>query len=633
MVTKKIMMITMLFKSNVFCLILPLLPVANSLLRTQNWQFVPLKTDPKYIDNTIVFPTKCGDWKQSNKLDLTCPTSEQAAPENRLITEIGNVYHPSPSNGFVVTGHLCLKQKWISKCEETWYFSSTETNHIEDLAITESECKEAVTAHKAGENLSPFFPPFYCSWASTQINSKIFILVDEHKVLENIYNRSLVDPLFVGGNCQGDVCKTIHPETMWIVENDQVRSDICNEKNWELGTLHSAIDTDDDYNKGQYSIDLHWIRSSLYGIRKLDGSCRRRVCGVPGIRFSNGEWWGIKDPKALILSHNLLSECPVGTKVSFHHDNHDENVLEEQYVTRRMMCAEIVGKIMVGETVSPMDLSLLIPTNPGRGKAYKLYKRAIYKNTHGILDVEYALFQSTCYYHLLHNSSKIYNITENEELTIGYWFDRKEYKMNISQNFSVPDVLKKNHNVSRDGWYFYSFNGYTKYSGKLFSPSSVLEGFVGMLDYTQRGKLAVADIPPQNVIKNTVDLFKNVYTSDYRVNSTSIGEQISIFVKNAKNSVVHYFSQLTNVMWWIGTGLISFLIIMLFRRFGLFGKVTNLMRKKGRKNAEHAPRELKKINTQSHKRSNSASTSQNVYETIKDRQTAHGKESGFFDFV
>ncbi|AJR28480.1 glycoprotein [Landjia virus] len=618
---KIIIFLVMLVKmthGNIQPIIISSLPVVSGILRfSTRSDIVRQSVDDGFMDNTIIFPTQCGQWGPVRPEDLRCPTPQQSSPEDRLVFEMGAVYHPNPSNNYIVNGHLCLKQRWSSICQETWYFSTTESNKIDDLPITDAECQAAIVAFKSGENLSPFFPPFYCSWASTQTNSKDFIIIEQHNVQESIYNMTFLDPLFLNGVCNQPICKTIHPELIWVMENEKNRWDLCNIRNWEAGTLHSAIETKDDSMSGPYSIDKHWIRSSIYGIRRLQGSCLMGVCNKYGIRFASGEWWGLDNKEILKWAYRNFKVCGKGTRVSFHHDNHDERVLEDQYVARSVMCSEIIGRILVNEHVSPMDLSLLIPSNPGKGRAYKIYKRVLNKGHHGGIEIEYRMEKADCTYHILHNTTRSLTI-EGQEITIGEWFNGELMKLNVSTNFSVPQYIKNDTtNQSRDGWFFYSLNGYTKFSDKVYSPDYMLSGPVGVFNYSQKGQLFLDTDPQILRAKDQMDLYKKVYLSEYHTNSTSIGEQITHIISRAKNAITSYFSQFTSVMWWIVTGVLSLIAIILIKRFGVVSKIKKIAFKN---------------NNKSNNKKSSQTKTVHIYETITPK-VAHGKEGNYADFM
>ncbi|AXY65023.1 G protein [Hapavirus hartpark] len=583
--------------------------------------------DPNWFDQTMVYPIGCNSsWQEVNKLNLKCPRSLKIDPKNKLNFDLGTVYHPLPSSRYVVNGYICHKQNWISKCEETWYFSTTETNKIENVPITEEDCREAVTIYEMGEYVNPFFPPFYCSWCSTQVDQKTFVIVEPHIVKEDIYNRTFLDPLFLNGYCDQAPCKTIHPDVLWVPQEAQKRKDLCNKGSWESGKAFGVLEENTYTEYGgtgrTFGLDEQWIRSSIYGIRSLVGSCYRGVCRQFGIRFRTGEWWGLEGRDLVQWIQRIIPKCNYQHYVSFHHDNSDENVAEAQLVARELMCEEFIGRAKGGDPISPIDLNYLLPLNPGIGPAYRAFKRILKKDSHGGTSPEFRLERRDCIYSTLHNVSDNVNIT-NGKLQIGQLFDGTYVYINQSE-FERPDYLNNSDNASRDGWFLLSVNGMIKYGQSVYLPHGVSTGLSGIQDIVERGTLMLLDHPKSIAIANQMELAKNIYTSYFHMNTTSIGAQIENMIVKAKNAVSSYFSQLTNIAWWVGTGILGLIGFILIRRFNVLQLLC------GKKNKS------KKEVIQRNRRLPSVDSDIHVYDTISNtpKTPPHGKGNGvkYFEY-
>nr|AXY65015.1 G protein [Hapavirus flanders] len=588
--------------------------------------FVRQYHDPNWFDQTMVYPIGCNStWQEVNTLNLRCPKSLKIDPKNKLNFDLGTVYHPLPSSRYVVNGYICHKQTWISKCEETWYFSTTETNKIENVPITPEDCREAVTIYEMGEYVNPFFPPFYCSWCSTQIDKKTFVIVEPHIVKEDIYNKTFIDPLFLNGYCDQLPCKTIHPDVLWVPQELQKRKDLCNKGTWETGKVFGVLE-EKLYQNGylkdnRFGIDEQWIRSSIYGLRSLVGSCYRGVCRQFGIRFKTGEWWGLEGKDVTGWIKQIIPRCQENQYVSFHHDNSDENIAEAQLVARELVCEEFLGRAKGGDLISPFDLNYLLPLNPGLGPSYRAFKRILKKDSHGGSSPQFRLEKRDCIYSVVHNVTEKVNITNNK-LAIGQLFDGSYVYINESE-FSRPGYLNNSDNASRDGWFLLSLNGMIKYGNSVYLPHGVSTGLSGIQDIVERGTLMLLDHPKSIAISNQMDLAKNIYTSYFQMNTTSIGSKIENMIIRAKNAVSSYFSQLTNIAWWIGTGILGLLGFIVIKRFHLIQLICGKKHRNGK---------IKKKNN----KLNNDDQEAHVYDIISNtpKTPPHGKGTGvkYFDY-
>ncbi|AJR28516.1 glycoprotein [Mosqueiro virus] len=595
-----------------------LLPMLFS--HVQSWthdvgrDYIHRPHNPDWFDNVISFPTECyTDWTLVRAHEIKCPSLSSINLDDKLSFKLGTVMHPLPNNKYTVDGYICHKQQWISKCEETWYFSTTETNSIENLPIGATECMEAITVYESGEYNNPFFPPFYCSWCSTQIDQKTFIVIEEHTAQENIYNASYIDPMFVGGKCSSNLCKTIHPDVLWVAKREEIRRDACNRKTWETGDVYGLVEEKKfDNDQRDFGIGEQWIRSSIYGVRRLDGSCYSKICGQFGIRFNTGEWWGLDGQGVKIWLRKILKPCQGGLRISFHHDNHDETMAIAHSVAREVTCEEVTGRILNQGFISAFDLAYLNPLNPGRGNVYRVFKRVI-KGRHADEQYEYKMEKKYCMYRTLHNVSDVINQTRGKFL-LGYFFDGSPFYLNQS-DFEGAGKYGNERNTSRDGWFLLTYAGLTKFQQTLYTNEGVSNSQAALRNLHDPGRLALAEETEIPNVRDQMDLANKVYNSWFKMNTTSVGERITTFINNAKSAVSNYFSQLTNVIWWVGTGAIGLIVVILGRRFYRYRKSSK---------PPALPKRLDSVETQS----------THIYEPVRSPQpVARGNQGHpFFSF-
>ncbi|AJR28573.1 glycoprotein [Gray Lodge virus] len=579
-------------------------------LRTSHRAYVRTLYNDSDHDNALTIPTKFLDpkWTPVTALDIICPTEKQLMPEFRISTELGTVRHPHTQVEDNVDGFFCHKQEWTSTCTETWYFSSTEETKISNLEISEGECEEAITLYVAGEKIEPFFPPFICSWASTQSNSKIFVVVTPHSARVDIYENVYRDPSFPGGECRTKVCKTVNKDIMWIMRGDEKRADTCDVKKWEEGPLYFSIETrDSDWSSiSTFSIDESWVRSPLYGIRKLKGSCRTPICGSPGIRFSSGEWWGLKFSEDMLWIQKL-PRC-AGSKVSFHHDNHPGRELEEEAVVQKLKCKEVIGRILAKDNVTPVELASFVPKNPGVGLAYRLFMT---RKDERIGLREYRLEKRRAMYHLVHNITRKLEIGDSK-LKVGHWYD------GVPVYWNTTEILGEN--TTKKDEIFLTFNGLVKFHGDLYLPESSAIGGSKLVEMNRPGVLLLEEQTFDKIsVKNQFELLDHVYKFEFKKNNTNLIQKISSALESAGQFIGTYFSKISDIVWWIGGGIIGLLITGICIKCNCY----KFLYKRKEKNTEPKGQELKPMTAPS-------KVSDNVYATIDPPSVERRKGSSVF---
>nr|UOI88695.1 glycoprotein [Walnut Creek virus] len=602
-----------------FVFLLSLGPCYSIHLTLSSKAFVRTLYNDSDHDNALVIPTKFLEpsWHAVTALDIQCPTEKQLMPEYRISTELGTVKHPHVIINDNVQGFYCHKQTWVSTCTETWYFSSTEETEIINQPITFPECEEAITLYLAGEEEKPFFPPFVCSWASTQRNDKTFIITTPHSVRVDIYTGAFRDPSFIGGKCDSKECLTINKDIVWIPRSADKRDDTCDKQKWETGPLYFSIETkEDDWTKVHYiTIDESWVRSPFYGVRSLKGACRRQICRNPGIRFSNGEWWGIEYDKNMAWI-TKLRQCPK-EKVTFHHDYHLGREMEESSVFHKLKCREVAGKILSKDKVTPYELSFLTPQNPGIGWAYRLFMTRI----HAQLGIRsYRLEKRKAVYHKIHNVSKEIDVS-GETVLLGRWYDNAPVYVNKS------DIIGEN--TTRNE-IFLTFNGLVKFGDKIYFPEgSVMNGKL-IEEINSPGELVLEKQSFEKIsVSNQVELLDHVYKFEFKKNSTNLIDKIVKTLTNAGKFIGSYFSKFSDLIWWVGGGCISLIITIILWKTGVISKFC--FKRGPTNNADPVETELKPMST--HSSRPSSVLSDHVYASIPETTSRrNGSSSVFFHY-
>ncbi|UAX43312.1 glycoprotein [Porton virus] len=522
-------------------------------------------------NGSIVFPTMCtGNWTRISFMDLTCPTKKEFHPDKMFTREVGSVYHPRDKDSYMVDGYICHKQRWSAICEETWYFSTTQSSEITNLKVTEAECRSQMVTLKAGEEDQPFFPPHVCAWSSKISNDKDFVILTPHAVKIDIYNDSLKDPMLSGGVCYTPVCETIHDGIKWIAEDDDIRTDYCDMSHWERASLFIMHDLE---STGSNLLKTTYIRSSLYGIRNLHGSCGIQICGVWGVRFATGEWWAFSRGQLGDWEDHGFKHCEKGTKVSFHHDNHGELELYAAATARQMECARVLGSVKGTMKMTPMDLALFAPVNPGVGWAYKILF-PVRRNQNSGREEErngLHLYRRNCHYHQVFNVTGKYLIDEkqvNFSTKIGNTLDPNDVYITYT-NYSAADIYHDT-GIVNASYVFFSLNGLMKFGNYVYTPDHLITSGLLMDDFIIPHQLEMVEHVDLLLAKSNREARDLIYRSSFNQTGANLVDKTLEGMKSVKNFFVNLFNKGASIIWWAITGITSVIIFIILIRSGAY---------------------------------------------------------------
>ncbi|UAX43325.1 glycoprotein [Bangoran virus] len=527
----------------------------------------------------IVLPTLCNDnWQGVHANSLVCPSRRITGAGGLYNVLLGESWHPHVGSGTEVNGYLCQKTTWISKCEETWYFTTYKTTRIEETDITEEECLAAITALDSGQTIEPFFPPFSCSWNMINENPKDFVTVHSHPVVMDIYDNSLIDPLF-DGKCKSKVCNTKHGNLKWIEGSDKERNDICEAQHWETSYIYG----DADFDEGNNFVSLGpTIDSDLYGPRDLKGACITNICGIDGIRFEHGEWWGFHTISHLLDWTRFLRRCSNNITVGFSHDSWGVSELIEEITYRDHRCIDIVSKLASKERISPFELSYLVQDYPGEGYAYRAFN---VRNSRGVNTKDVYLERKVCKYHVAYLDKLVFNKTNHgdEVYIVGTWGNGYQILLNKSEIGTNSTRGLENGTTWR---ILMSFNGIMRFGDQLVFPQAAFFNHPNVTGLFEKHSFKLVEHPLELLDTGEDDLH-TLYKFYNRSNSTSVVPLVTRWFKGIGSSVSSFFTGTKNLIWWIVTLLISGLATLIALKLGLFSWIKKKILAEPNKKTKH----------------------------------------------
>nr|ASM90788.1 glycoprotein [Ord River virus] len=530
------------------------------------------KWDFRHNDgHRTVLPTHCHrTWKDVLIGNIRCPSRKVIGKEGLYNTYIGDVWHPHTDSGSEIKGFLCQKTRWVSTCTETWYFSTTKETQIDEIPISKDDCLAAITLVDSGEYIEPFFPPHVCSWASTNKNTKDFVTVHNHPVLIDIYKNQLMDPIFISGKCSDKVCKTIHKNVIWIEANDNERSDLCVASAWEFS--HVFADIDIDHNEPGIVNDIgDSIDSELYGPRSLKGACIIEICGITGIRFAHGEWWGLKTVSNKISFTHGLYHCPANSSVGFVHNIWTPSEVVGEITYREQKCLDVMSSLLGHQKINPYELSYLIQDYPGEGPAYRIMKQFTGKNR---TKSTVRLQMKMCRYHVAYikNVSFLPTDESHEIYEIGTWGNGNKIILNSSEVGIDPS-----YNGSDNDWeLLLTFNGLMRFGKELVLPQAVFTDHPNVSNILEDYEINLIG-HPKEIFQEIQDELSQVYKFYERSNSTNIVQLAGNVVKSIGKSIGNFFGGTRNLMWWLVTIVLSTLGTFIAYKLGLFNFIKRMI--------------------------------------------------------
>ncbi|ACX83608.1 virion transmembrane glycoprotein [Hapavirus ngaingan] len=539
------------------------------------------------------FPVKCvGDWKEVDLSSIRCPRFSNLDMMNEGRREIGLAIHPVVSDGVIAQGLLCQKQKWISECSETWYWTTEETSYVENEPVSGDECLLAYSQFKVGKHIEPAFPPFACYWNSVNKVHQSYITLHDHDVKLDPYTDKFIDPILYGGQCEGSLCPTIHDNVYWIEKDDGEDLTICNLHHWEHSKIYALTGESSEVLKDDESYDyrykeliyLSFLESGSYGMRSTKNACKTDICGVKGIRFSTGEWWGIVDREKTYLEV-AFPDCTPNIDITLHHLHSGSSHIYEHNVFKDYHCKDVISRLMSGAKVSPTDISLLVPDQPGIGHAYKIDIVGARNTQNQNSPVPYSLQfkQRVCLYQLIDTTGQSFNVEGNPEggrVKVGVSHSGGDVYINISQ-FEATMTGQREVADSGDeqvliwtaeGTKTYSINGmYLRTKNNtptqlIFPSSAMLEGLYDesllypvSLDILQRPRVLI--VGPQD------DYVKKILENDNTLNRTDIIEGTKKAINSFVDKITGVFKGFTQIIWWGITGVCTIILWKLYRKY------------------------------------------------------------------
>ncbi|AHY85663.1 virion transmembrane glycoprotein G [Almpiwar virus] len=315
------------------------------------------------------WPTeKVDGWHPASHTQLRCPIRTASHP----ITERrGSVSFLVPTFAYSthVDGYSCHKTEWVSKCTETWYWTTDISQIIRTAPVSKEECLEAITKKESGISQTPFFENPVCQWVNTVEKSHFFVIVNKKKVKIDPYNLDAIDSLFPGGRCSQDEdgaynCPTIQAGVKWMTKDP------------------------DDYKirwsmiRADYSYEESTKKFVLWGgglpTTYFNGSCQMTFQKQTGVRFPNGFWampperkWTDTD---FVTMWNNLPACKEGTEVYYPnaHEEFSEHGMEIDDLILSLKCLDIIREFDETGKISFLDLSFFSPDKPSFGHVYRL---------------------------------------------------------------------------------------------------------------------------------------------------------------------------------------------------------------------------------------------------------------------
>ncbi|AJR28606.1 glycoprotein [Mount Elgon bat virus] len=312
------------------------------------------------------------DWKPAHFDKLTCPKPELDWSEEYKPINVISVLRPPNHKIGGVSGYLCHKVEWITRCDYKWYLSKTVSRRIKEETPTEAECRDAVILHKNGRETSGSFPPEECYWNSVNDESDIKVSVTAHDIGYDPYLNVGVDSLLVGGYCNNSICLTTHSSVIWI--RDQV-SKPCEGMRLETMTVYTSL-----YG---YTNDK-WVGTPSMKMSSLNDACRLSFCGVQGTLLTNGLWFHHNVREGPGSQIQITRNCPPNSEVGVVQPDFEIKLMDYKLadLQREMFCLQTLDRIRLQQVVTLNDLQYLRPHRAGAGPVFRIRNNTL-ETTHG----------------------------------------------------------------------------------------------------------------------------------------------------------------------------------------------------------------------------------------------------------
>ncbi|AFR23535.1 virion transmembrane glycoprotein [Adelaide River virus] len=327
----------------------------------------------------VTIPVNCSGEVDIDKMDVMCPNRYNLLSTNHLMEgeEVETFCRPSLRENDLLDGYLCRKQKWEVTCTETWYFVTDVKYQIIEVIPTENECMEERERKLKGEYIPPYYPPTNCVWNAIDTQERTFITLIEHPVIEDPVTMTLMDSKFTKPcnpkHNEVTICDTYNPLIKWISKETSGLNLHCQIKSWECIPVKL-------HHSHRNMMEALYLESPDFGIVDASKICNLTFCGYNGILLDNGEWWSIYRSGFThgfldnhILKNRRIEECKEkkpGYKLAKLDTTYID--LEFEIELEHEKCLGTLEKLQNGEYVTPLDLSYLSPSNPGKHYAYRL---------------------------------------------------------------------------------------------------------------------------------------------------------------------------------------------------------------------------------------------------------------------
>ncbi|AEH58019.1 virion transmembrane glycoprotein G [Berrimah virus] len=322
-------------------------------------------------------PVNCGRLESVKLHEIKCPQrvnelSLQAHHQLAKEEHYNKICRPQLKDDDHLEGFICRKQKWITKCTETWYFSTSIEYQILEVIPEFSGCNDAVKKLDQGALIPPYYPPAGCFWNAEMEQEIEFYILIQHKPFLNPYDNMIYDSRFLKPCTIEDSkklgCQLKDITGTWVPDiRVKEVSEHCNHQHWECITVKSF--------KSELNEKERLWEAPDIGLVHINKGCLSKFCGRDGIIFADGEWWSIENKTNEDVQNFEIREC-VGKKPGFrmHTDRTEFEELDIKAELEHERCLNTISKILNRENINTLDMSYLAPTRPGRDYAY-LFKQ------------------------------------------------------------------------------------------------------------------------------------------------------------------------------------------------------------------------------------------------------------------
>ncbi|AGY14296.1 glycoprotein [Fikirini virus] len=481
------------------------------------------------MDGEILFPVTVGEvWKPVPLSTLRCPKRAKRGSQFGKTYKVFNLTRYESFKPGSVSGYLCHKIKWVTKCSETWYFAKEVSRHVEPVLPTEDECKMAMKAEQSGLSESGSYPPEECYWnaVNEEVNTEVHLTV--HPTGLDPYTMEWVDEIFLKGRCSHDYCETDHSTVTWIRDAEKTNHVRCGDKVVEHAELSLIDGTSSPSKLSDLAVISHHIPLS-----SLADSCELTFCGEEGIQLANGIWF--QTPNLAGLGVDYLSECPSNTKAGMISQDYkeDEIIYDMEEIRQDVECLNTLESIQATGTITYRGLQYFQPRSVGVHPVYRIRNSTVETNTAKYV---LAFIPDT-----EPNSSCIGVITENRR----------------------PRCLAWNEWLDEGNGLYQGFNGLMLDKGKILYPIRYL------LDADWNPEMHVlryVTYSPHPLLheyaRQVIDEGRNEVVKD---GSKNIGDAVAETAESLSNRLTTFFQKFTSQL----SGIVGILAILMIS-YGIF---------------------------------------------------------------